>query len=210
MAVTGAIMVLFLIAHMIGDLKIVMGRAAFDHYAAWLRTIGEPGLPHRAFLTALEIVLGVSVILHVWSAASLARQARRARPVRYAVRPAAQEYRYAAHVMRYGGVVILLFVIWHVLDLSIGAVNPAGAADAYGKVVADFAPGRWYITAFYVIAVVMVGFHLKHGLWSVFQTLGWGRQHRYRSLHMFADVVAALLVIGFLAVPVLVTIGVVR
>lgn len=209
MAVTGAILVLFLVAHMIGNLKVIMGRGAFDHYASWLRTVGEPGVPHRAVLTALEVVLTVAVVLHIWSAAALARQARRARPVRYAARPKAREHRYATHVMRYGGVVILLFVVWHLLDLSIGAVNPAGSADAYGKVVADFAPSRWYITAFYVIAVVMVGLHLRHGLWSAVQTLGWGRQRRYRSLHLFADVVAAALGAGFVAVPVLVTIGVV-
>jgi succinate dehydrogenase / fumarate reductase cytochrome b subunit len=211
MAVTGGVLVLFLVGHMIGNLKIFLGRADFDHYAHWLRTIGEPALPHRVFLTITEVVLTAAVVLHMWSAVSLARRARQARPVRYAVRPKAQEHRYATHVMRYGGIIILLFVIWHLLDLTFGVVNPkSGGAEPYDKVVADFDPSRWYITVFYVIAVVMVGFHLKHGLWSAFQTLGWGRQRRYRGLHLFADVVAALLVIGFVAVPVMVTIGVVK
>jgi succinate dehydrogenase cytochrome b subunit len=210
MAVTGAILVLYLVAHMVGNLKIFLGRDDFDHYAHWLRTIGEPALPHRVFLTITEVVLTVAVILHMWSAVSLARRARKARPVRYAARPAAHEHRYATHVMRYGGVVILLFVIWHLLDLTFGAVNPKGGdAEPYDKVVADFAPSHWYVTVFYVVAVVMVGLHLRHGLWSAFQTLGWGRESRYRGLRLFADTVAALLVAGFVSVPVFVTIGVV-
>jgi succinate dehydrogenase / fumarate reductase cytochrome b subunit len=210
MAVTGAILVLYLVAHMVGNLKVFLGRADFDRYAHWLRTIGEPALPYRVFLTIVEVVLTVAVILHLWSAVSLARRARRARPVRYAVRPAAQEHRYATHVMRYGGVVILLFVIWHLLDLTFGAVNPRGGdAQPYDKVVADFAPSHWYVTIFYVIAVIMVGLHLRHGIWSAFQTLGWGRRRRQRGLRLFADTVAALLVIGFASVPVMVTIGVV-
>jgi succinate dehydrogenase cytochrome b subunit len=209
MAVTGAILVLYLVAHMVGNLKIFLGREDYDGYAHWLRTMGEPALPYRTVLTAIEVVLAVAVVLHLWAAVSLVRQARRARPVRYAARPKRRENRYATHVMRYGGVVILLFVVWHLLDLTFGTVNPSGGADAYAKVVADFAPSRWYVTAFYVVALVMVGLHLRHGLWSAVQTLGWGRQARYRGLRLFADTAAALLVTGFLAVPVCVTIGVV-
>lgn len=210
MAVTGAVLVLYLVAHMLGNLKIFMGREAYDGYAHWLRTMGEPALPYRTVLTAIEVVLSVAVVLHLWSAVSLARRARRARPVRYAARPKAQEDRYATHVMRYGGVVIALFVVWHLLDLTFGTVNPAGGADPYGKVVADFAPSRWYVTIFYALAVAMTGLHLRHGLWSAFQTLGWGRRARYHGLRLFAGTAAALLVLGFLAVPAMVTIGVVR
>jgi succinate dehydrogenase cytochrome b subunit len=209
MAVTGAILVLYLVGHMIGNLKIFLGREDFDHYAHWLRTMGEPALPHRAVLTSIEVVLTVAVILHMWSAVALARRARRARPVRYAARPTRREHRYATHVMRYGGVVILLFVVWHLLDLTFGAVNPRGGdAEPYDKVVADFAPSHWYITIFYVVAMVMVGLHLRHGLWSAVQTLGWGRQSRYRGLRLLADTVAVLIVLGFVSVPVFVTIGV--
>jgi succinate dehydrogenase / fumarate reductase cytochrome b subunit len=210
MAVTGAVLVLYLVAHMLGNLKIFLGREAYDGYAHWLRTMGEPALPYRTVLTAIEVVLAVAVALHLWSAVSLARRARRARPVRYAARPKAQEDRYATHVMRHGGVVIALFVVWHLLDLTFGTVNPAGGADPYGKVVADFAPSRWYVTIFYAVAVVMTGLHLRHGLWSAFQSLGWGRRARYRGLRVFAGTAAALLVLGFLAVPAMVTIGVVR
>ena len=211
MAITGGILVLYLAAHMVGNLKIFLGREEFDHYAHWLRTIGEPAIPHRAFLTAVEVVLAAAVALHMWSAVSLARRSHRARPVRYVARPRAREDRYAVHVMRYGGIVIALFVIWHLLDLTVGTVNPrGGSARPYDRVVADFDPSRWYVTAFYIVAVIMVGLHLRHGLWSAFQTLGLGRQRRYRSLNALAGGVSAALVIGFVSVPVMVTIGVVR
>ncbi len=210
MAVTGGVLFLYLVAHMAGNLKIFLGRADYDHYADWLRAIGEPAIPHRVFLSAVEAVLAAAVALHMWAAVSLARRARRARPVRYKARPTVREGRYATHVMRYGGVVILLFVVWHLLDLTFGAVNPeGGAARPYDKVVADFAPGRWYITAFYVVAVVLVGFHLKHGLWSAFQSLGLARR-RIRGLRLLAGAVAVVLVAGFVSVPLMVTFGVVR
>ncbi|TVT60207.1 succinate dehydrogenase cytochrome b subunit [Amycolatopsis rhizosphaerae] len=208
MAVTGGILVLFLIAHMAGNLKIFLGASDFDHYSLWLRTIGEPALPHRWFLSGLEIVLGVSVIGHMWAAITLARTARLARPVRYAATRKSQANGYAVRTMRYGGVIIALYVIWHLLDLTAGAVNPAGGnATPYAKVVADFAPSHWYITVFYVVAVVLVGLHLRHGIRSAFQTLGLAGARRYTGYDRLAAVVAALVVVGFLAVPISVTFG---
>jgi succinate dehydrogenase / fumarate reductase cytochrome b subunit len=210
MAVTGGILVLFLLGHMAGNLKIFLGREDFDHYARWLRTIGEPALPHRVFLSLLEAVLVLAVGLHMWSAVSLARSASRARPVKYAAKRKSQAQGYATRTMRYGGVIILLFVIWHLLDLTFGVVNPKGGdATPYDKVVSDFDVSRWYITLFYLVAVVMIGLHLQHGLWSAFQTLGLAGGRRNASLRLFAAIVSGLLVIGFVAVPIAVTAGLV-
>ncbi|MFE3190439.1 succinate dehydrogenase cytochrome b subunit [Nocardia sp. NPDC059240] len=208
MAVTGGILVLFLIAHMAGNLKVFLGAAEFNHYAEWLRTIGEPAIPRRGVLSAAEVVLGVSVIAHMWSAVSLARTARRARPVRYAAKKKSHANGYAVHTMRWGGVIIALYVVWHLMDLTFGAVNPVGrTATPYEKVVADFAPSHWYVTVFYVVAIVMVGLHLRHGIRSAFQTLGLASSASYRTYDRVAAVVSALLVAGFLAVPVSVTFG---
>ncbi|MEU6559798.1 succinate dehydrogenase cytochrome b subunit [Nocardia nova] len=208
MAVTGAVLVLFLFAHMVGNLKVFLGASEFDHYAAWLRTIGEPALPHRWFLTGLEFLLGASLVGHMWSAIALARRARRARPIRYAAKRTWHADGYAVHTMRYGGVIIALYVIWHLLDLTVGAVNPAGGdATPYAKVVADFAPSHWYITVFYVIAVVLVGLHLRHGIRSAFQTLGLAGARSYAGYDRLAAVGATLLTAGFLAVPIAVTLG---
>ncbi|MGW4241656.1 succinate dehydrogenase cytochrome b subunit [Nocardia sp. NPDC004722] len=207
MAVTGGILVLFLIAHMAGNLKVFLGASEFNHYAEWLRTIGEPAIPRRGVLTAAEVVLGVSVLAHLWSAVSLARTARRARPVRYAVKKS-HANGYAVRTMRWGGVIIALYVVWHLLDLTFGAVNPVGrAATPYEKVVADFAPSHWYVTVFYVVAIVAVGLHLRHGIRSAFQTLGLASGSSYRAYDRVAAIVSAVLVAGFLAVPVAVTFG---
>ncbi|MBB4937484.1 succinate dehydrogenase / fumarate reductase cytochrome b subunit [Streptosporangium album] len=211
MAVTGAILVLFLIGHMAGNLKSFFGAETFNAYAEFLRTMGEPILPRRVLLSLIEVVLAVSVGLHMWSAISLSRQAHKARPVKYAAKRKSQAGGYVVHIMRFGGITILLFVIWHLLDLTFGVVNPAGwDGTPYERLVQGFDPSRWWVTIFYVVAVILVGLHLRHGLWSAFQTLGLASGRSYRPLRAAAAVVSAVLVLGFLAVPVAVMIGVVK
>ncbi|MEU6999482.1 succinate dehydrogenase cytochrome b subunit [Nonomuraea sp. NPDC046570] len=210
MAVTGAVMVLFLIGHMVGNLKIFIGRDSFNEYAHALRTLLEPLAPYRTLLTIVEVVLGVSVVLHIWAAISLSRRARKARPVKYVAKKS-QAGGYATHIMRYGGVTILLFVIWHLLDLTFGVVNPKGFdASPADRMVAGFDASRWWVTLIYVIAVVMVGLHLRHGVWSAFQTLGLANGARYKALKGTAALLSAVLVIGFLAPPLAITFGVIK
>jgi len=210
MAVTGAVMVLFLVGHMLGNLKIFFGRDSFNEYAHALRTLLEPLAPYRTLLTVVEIVLVVSVVLHMWAAISLARRAGKARPVKYVTKKS-QASGYTTHIMRWGGVTIVLFVIWHLLDLTFGVVNPEGFDSAPAdRMIAGFDASRWWVTLIYLVAVVMVGLHLRHGIWSAFQTLGWANRNRYRVLRATAGVVAALLVIGFLAPPLAITFGVVK
>jgi succinate dehydrogenase / fumarate reductase cytochrome b subunit len=208
MATTGAVLVAYLVAHVAGNLKIFFGPGSFDGYAAWLRRIGEPVLPGEGFLWLQRVVLVLAVGLHIWAATALTVAARRARPVRYRHRLAIQGS-YAARTMRWGGVIIALFVVYHLLDLTTRDLNPAGsAAGTYAAVARDFAPGRWYVTAFYALAIVALGLHLRHGIWSAFQTLGLRFADRYG--RPIALVVSVLLCAGFLAVPVAVTIGVVK
>src|SRR5690606_6520941 len=126
MAVTGAVMVLFLVGHMIGNLKIFAGRDSFNEYAHALRTLLEPLAPYRSLLTLVEIVLVVSVVLHMWAAISLSRRAAAARPVKYAAKKKSRAKGYATHIMRFGGITIALFLVWHLLDLTFGVVNPEG------------------------------------------------------------------------------------
>ncbi|MBB4700905.1 succinate dehydrogenase cytochrome b subunit [Sphaerisporangium siamense] len=211
MAVTGAVLVLFLIGHMLGNLKIFLGAESFNSYAEWLRTVGEPAVPGRTLLTLTEIALVAAVVLHMWSAVSLARRAAKARPVKYAARRKSQAGGYVVHTMRYGGVIILLFVVWHLLDLTFGTVNPKGFhASPYDRVVAGFDPSRWWVTAFYILALVMVGLHLRHGLWSAFQTLGLTRGRARGLLSAVAAAGSAVLILGFVSVPIAVMIGAVK
>ncbi|SDJ55678.1 succinate dehydrogenase / fumarate reductase cytochrome b subunit [Nonomuraea maritima] len=210
MAVTGAVMVLFLVAHMIGNLKIFLGHDSFNEYAHALRTLGEPILPYRTLLTITEIVLVASVGLHMWAAISLSRRAAHARPVKYVAKKS-QAGGYTTHIMRWGGVTIVLFVIYHLLDLTFGVVNPKGFdSEPADRMVAGFDPSRWWVTLIYAVAVVMVGLHLRHGIWSAFQTLGWAKRNRYHVLRVTAAAVSVVLVLGFLAPPLAITFGVVK
>ncbi|WP_268240654.1 succinate dehydrogenase cytochrome b subunit [Micromonospora sonchi] len=201
MAVTGILLVLFLIAHMLGNLKIFTGAVSFNHYAEWLREIGAPLLPSAGFLWLQRVGLLVAVLLHIWAATVLALRARAARPVRYAHRKKVQGS-YAARTMRWGGVIILLFVIYHILDLTTGTLNPVGdPARPYANVVADFAPGRWYVTLFYTLAIVALGFHLRHGVFSALRSLGQQTPRGEQRARAVALVFAVALCVGYLVVP---------
>ncbi len=209
MAVTGLLLVGFLFAHMIGNLKIFVGAESFDHYAHWLREIGTPLLPETWYLWIQRAVLTFAVLGHIAAATILARRARKARPVRYAHRPKVQGS-YAARTMRWGGVIVLLFVIYHILDLTTGTLNPIGdKAHPYANVVADFAPGRWYVTLFYTLAVVAVGLHLRHGIFSAARTLGQRSARGERIVRAAALTLAVVLVAGYLSVPFAVVTGLV-
>jgi succinate dehydrogenase / fumarate reductase cytochrome b subunit len=207
MAVTGILMLLFLIAHMIGNLHVFQGATSFNHYSEWLRTFGEPALPPRTLLTAIEIVLVVSVVAHMWAAISLWRQAKRARPEGYVTKKSVVQT-YASRTMRWGGVIIALFVVYHILDLTFGAANPAGTdATPYEKLIASFQ--NPIATTVYVIALILLGMHLRHGIWSVTQTLGLSNKRRERTANAFAVAFSTLLIAGYLVVPAAVVFGLV-
>ena len=199
MAVSGIIMLLFLIAHMIGNLHVFQGAKSFNSYSEYLRTVGEPALPYRTVLTIIEIVLTVSVIAHAWSAISLWRQAKRARPVRYETKKSAVDT-YAWRTMRWGGVIVFAFIVYHLLDLTWGGINPAGPdTEPFTRLVKGFS--NPFITAWYAIALILLGFHLRHGIWSATQTLGQSNKRRERTVNAFAIVFSVLLIAGFLVVP---------
>jgi succinate dehydrogenase / fumarate reductase cytochrome b subunit len=207
MAVTGAVMLVYLVLHMLGNPKIFFGEQALNTYASWLREVGEPALPGEGALWLIRVVLLVSVIAHIVAATILARRARAARPEKYAHRrPVSTSY--ASRTMRWGGVIILLFVIYHILDLTTGTLNPNGQhGEVYANVVADFS--HWYVTLAYTIAMIALGLHVRHGAWSALQTFGRSSgpyQTRYKAI---ARVFAVVLTAGFLAVPFAVQLGLV-
>jgi succinate dehydrogenase / fumarate reductase cytochrome b subunit len=202
MAVSGIVMVLFLIAHMIGNLHAFQGAESFNDYSHWLRVVGEPALPPRTLLTAIEIGLVVAVVAHMWAAISLWRQAKRARPQAYVTKKSVAQT-YSARTMRWGGVIIALFVVYHILDLTFGAANPAGTdATPYDRLVASFQNPI-------VITLILVGMHLRHGIWSATQTLGQSNRRRERSVNAFAVAFSTLLIAGYLVVPAAVVFGLV-
>ncbi|WP_344492148.1 succinate dehydrogenase cytochrome b subunit [Glycomyces endophyticus] len=212
MAVSGVLMVLFIVAHMAGNLHIFEGREEMNAYAAGLRSFGEPLLPHESLLWVLRIGLVASIVVHIWTALVLTARAHRARPVKYAHRHKSRgESPNAFYVMRWGGIVIVLFVVWHLLDLTWRTVNPVkDIHDAYGAVVATFDPSRWPVTVFYLLALVALGFHLRHGIWSAVQTIA-GPDTKWRKrTQAIALAVAVVIVVGFAVVPLSVTFGLVE
>ncbi|SOE01316.1 succinate dehydrogenase subunit C [Blastococcus haudaquaticus] len=207
MAVSGIVMLLYLVAHVVGNLKVFAGRDSFNSYSEWIRTVGEPAVPHQTVLTIVRIVLVVAVVAHFWAAVSLWRQAKKARPQAYVTKKSVAQS-YASRTMRWGGVIVLLFIIWHILDLTVGAVNPDGTdSTPYDRLVASFQ--NPFITAFYVVALILLGMHLRHGIWSVTQTLGQSNRRRERTVNAFALVFSTLLIGGFLLVPFSVLFGLV-
>ncbi|WP_309238367.1 succinate dehydrogenase cytochrome b subunit [Actinoplanes aureus] len=209
MAVSGIALVLFLFAHAAGNLKIFVGNEDFDHYAHWLRTIGTPLLPDVWFLWIMRVGLLVAVLAHIWSATVLTVRAKKARPVKYAHRPKIQGS-YAARTMRWGGVLVLLFIIYHLLDLTTGHLNPVGdSSRPHANVIADFAPDRWYVTLFYTVSIIAVGLHLQHGIFSAVRTLGQQTKHGERRAKAAASLLALALVAMYLSVPFAVLTGLV-
>ena len=209
MAVTGLIMVLFLLVHMLGNLKIFFGPHDFDGYAAWLRTIGEPVLHGAWFLWIQRAVLLVALVLHVTCAVQLSRRDRAARPTRYAHGQRAQAT-FATRTMRWGGVIIALFLVWHILDLTAGVTNPDfDKGSPYHNVVADFQV--WWINIIYFVGVLAIGLHINHGFWSATRTLGLGRRPaRDATVRVVGSTLAVAITLGFLSVPIGVMTGLVR
>ncbi|OHV38555.1 succinate dehydrogenase [Parafrankia soli] len=207
MAVTGAVMLLYLLAHMLGNLKIFFGRESFDEYAHWLRSIGVPALHGAWLLWIMRALLLAAVVLHAASAYQLSRRDLRARPQKYSHRQRL-EASYAVNTMRYGGIIIGLFIIYHLLDFTALTLNRNGVEGAaYDNVVSSFSV--WWVTLFYIIAMLALGLHIHHGFWSAARTLGVHSAAREKNLKAVATVLAVLLSAGFMVVPIAVLAGLV-
>ncbi|MFI1281084.1 MULTISPECIES: succinate dehydrogenase [unclassified Streptomyces] len=207
MAVSGLIMLGYLVAHMLGNLKIFFGADEFNGYAHWLRTLGAPLLHHEWALWIVRVVLLVAVVAHAVSAYQLSRRDIKARPVKYAHKR--RRASYATRTMRWGGIILGLFIVWHLLDLTTLTLNErAWAGHPYENVLATFS--TWYGNTIYIVAMAAVGLHVRHGFWSAAQTLGAGSARRDRTLKILANGLALVLFAGFVAVPVAVMTGVVN
>lgn len=209
MAVTGIIFAAYVAVHMFGNLKVYQGREYFNEYAEWLREVLTPFLPHEGVLWAFRLVLSVSLVLHVACAVLLAARARRARgPHRRAGLPLKS---FTARTMLVSGIVLLFFVAFHLLDLTIG-VQPAAAdgfvhGDPYGNLVASFQ--RPVVALFYVLAMLVLTAHVSHGLWTAAHDLG-ATGKRLRAVAVWVSgIVAVAILLGNVSIPIAVLLGVV-
>ncbi|WP_344146051.1 succinate dehydrogenase cytochrome b subunit [Nocardioides koreensis] len=209
MAVSGIIFILFVLLHMYGNLKAFAGHDAYNEYAEHLRTIGEPMLPHAGLLWVIRTVLVVSLVVHVWAAVTLWHRAGKARTVKYQVKKNAASS-FSSRFMRWGGLTLLVFIVWHLLNFTIGKVNVSGGAtnDPYNLLVDSF--DVWWLTLIYLVAMAALGLHLHHGVWSSAQTLGLTNNAKARrNAKTLGWIVAVVIAGGFSLVPVFVLAGVI-
>jgi len=209
MAVSGIIFIGFVLLHMYGNLKAFAGHDAYNEYAEHLRTIGEPMLPHSGLLWVIRLVLIVALVVHVYSAAALWKRAKRARTVRYQVKKNLASS-FSSRMMRWGGLTLLLFIIWHLLNFTIGKVNVQGGPtnDPYNLLVDSF--DTWWLTLIYLVAMAALGLHLHHGVWSSAQTLGLTNNAKARrNAKGLGWIIAVLIAGGFSLVPIFVLVGVI-
>jgi succinate dehydrogenase / fumarate reductase cytochrome b subunit len=209
MAVSGLVFIVYVLLHMYGNLKAFAGHDAYNEYAHHLRTLGEPMLPYGGFLWVMRVLLLVALVAHVYAAVVLWRRAGRARTVKYKVKKNVGST-YASRLMRWGGLTILVFLIWHLLNFTVGKVNVQGNAtnDPYDLLVDSFQ--TWWLTLIYLVAMAMLGAHIHHGFWSSCQTLGLTNNVRSRTLAKRVGFVTAVIIAGgFSLVPIFVLVGVI-
>ncbi len=209
MAGTGLIGIAFVIGHMAGNLQAFVGRDKLNAYGALLHgPLGE-------LLWVVRIVLIIAVVLHVLMAYQLTMRARAARPVGYQKRHP-QVSTWASRTMRWGGVLLLVFIVLHILHFTTGQVDPAhaygvvaaGHRDVYGNLVASFR--IWWVSAFYMLAMIFLGLHLYHGAWSSVRTLGYAKSSPQPLHRRIALAVAGIVWLGFTVVPLGVLVGVIH
>jgi succinate dehydrogenase / fumarate reductase cytochrome b subunit len=208
MAITGLVGLGFVTVHMLGNLKMYIGPGDFDHYAEWLRELLVPFFPRTVTLWLLRVGVIVAVVLHIHAAVTLTLQNRRARPVTYASKRDYIAADYASRTMRWSGIIIALFIIWHLFDLSWTGTDYHFVRGAvYQNVVLSLS--RVPVALLYIVANVALAFHLYHGVWSLFQSMGWNNP-RFNRWRRGTAVAFAVVVCGAnITFPIFVQLGVV-
>jgi succinate dehydrogenase / fumarate reductase cytochrome b subunit len=201
MAVTGIVLSLFVLGHMVGNTLVFKGPEAMNHYAAFLQGLGTT-------LWVIRFVLLACVLLHAWAYLATTWESWSARPVGYR-KTVHEASDWASRTMRWTGPILAVFIVFHILHLTTGTLHPSFRhLDAYGNVVRGFAVVP--VGLFYVVAMACLGFHTWHGTWSLLQTLGVAHPRfdpvRKKIAIVFTVVVAG----GFMAVPLAVLFGLVK
>jgi len=205
MALTGLILVLYIIGHLAGNLQIYGGREMINRYAELLHA--SSGL-----LWFARVVLLGAVGLHIWSSFVLWLEKRRARPVKYQKKDEIAAT-YASRTMMWSGPIIGAFVVFHVLHLTAGDIPGLALArvdsgyDVYRNVITGFQ--HWWVSAAYIVAIVFLMLHLYHGIWSMFQSVGFNHPRYTPRLKRFAQLFSIALAAGYISIPVTIMLGLV-
>ena len=209
MAVSGLFFVFFVLFHMYGNLKILAGHETFDEYAHHLREMFMPILPYEGFLWCFRLVLILALVAHAYSAFTLWSRANTARGSNYAVRQAAAAT-WRSKAMRWGGVALLAFIVFHLAQFTLMWINVGGYRETPAERVILAFQHPWVVLV-YLIALAALGMHLLHGTWSAIQTLGWtgtpAARARAKSLSLF---IATVTIVGFMVPPLAIMFGLIK
>lgn len=208
MAISGAILFGYVVLHLWGNLKVFEGPEKLNAYAAFLRTVGDPLFSREVLLWIARVILLAAVVIHIWAAVSLTQRDRAARPVQYRLWKA-QQSSYAARTMFWGGIIIALFVVFHILHLTTGTLYPGFQKEnTYLNVVRGFQ--NPLVSAIYIVGIAAVSLHLYHGVWSALQTLGFLSTRSSRFWRNVAAGLAILIFLGNISMPLAVMAGIIR
>jgi succinate dehydrogenase / fumarate reductase cytochrome b subunit len=203
MAVTGAMMFLFVVGHMLGNLQMFEAPEHINAYGHFLHNLGE-------LLWLERGVMLLAIALHITATVQLALRSKAARPVGYS-RKEAINSSYAARTMYWSGPIVLAFIIFHLLQFTAGYLHPQAQfveGDVYGNVVSGFKV--WWVSLWYIFAMGLLGLHLSHGLWSMFQSVGLAHKRHTALLKSAAKAIAILIVLGYISIPISVMLGFIK
>ncbi|HEY4382630.1 MAG TPA: succinate dehydrogenase cytochrome b subunit [Acidobacteriaceae bacterium] len=203
MAVTGCMMLLFVIGHMLGNLQMFEAPEHINAYGHFLHNLGELLWIERATMLLV-------ITLHIVTTVQLAIRSKAARPVGYS-RKQAINSSYAARTMYWSGPIVLAFIIFHLLQFTAGYVHPQATfteGDVYGNVVSGFKV--WWVSLWYIFSMCLLGLHLSHGMWSMFQSVGLAGKRQTPMLKTAARAIAILIVLGYISIPISVLLGFVK
>ena len=203
MAVTGVIMFGFVVGHMLGNLQMYEAPEHINAYGHFLHNLGE-------LLWIERGVLLLAIALHITATIQLALRSKAARPVGYSRRQAINSS-YASRTMYWSGPIVLAFIIFHLLQFTAGYIHPQATfvqGDVYQNVVSGFQV--WWVSTWYIFAICLLGLHLSHGLWSMFQSVGLAHPRLSPYLKSAARAVALLIVLGYISIPISVLLGFIK
>lgn len=204
-AVTGAILVGYLILHMLGNLNSLFGPGGgdprVDWYGHWLRDFGEPLLPYAFLVWAVRVVLLAAIVTHITGIVQLTKRNKAARPQNFPAKRIGRSFESMA--MLASGSLLIAFIIFHILQFTTLSIHvtPVEHGAIYANLYWAFQ--KWYFLVIYLVALALIGMHLRHGVWSAFQTLGLDSPSRNPMLRHGSTAFVAILVLGFAAVPIL-------
>jgi succinate dehydrogenase / fumarate reductase cytochrome b subunit len=202
-AISGTILVAYLVLHMVGNLNALYGAggsgdAREDRYAEWIRHVGQPILPRATLLWVIRAILLTALVVHVTGVIQLRRRAAKARPEHRSKRIGRSV---SSRTMMLTGLLLLAFIVFHILQFTTLTIDvtPLHSGAVYANLYYAFQ--KWYFVVLYVAAVIAVGYHLNHALWSLTQTLGYDTPARNRVIRSSATGLSLVLTVGFAVIP---------